>query len=110
MKEDRINPTEKKTISKMIEMYCIKHHQMTESILCDDCIELKKYALKKLSVCKFGDNKPACKKCTIHCYNPEMKEKIRKVMRYSGPRIVLVNPILAFKHMLKFFYQDSIKE
>lgn len=90
---------EKKTIAVMIQMYCKSKHQTIS--LCDDCKELLNYANKKLDYCKWKENKPTCKKCPTHCYKPDMKKKIKKVMRYSGPRLLLKHPILLIKHVLK---------
>ncbi|MGA3290750.1 MAG: nitrous oxide-stimulated promoter family protein [Candidatus Bathyarchaeia archaeon] len=42
--------------------------------------------------------KSTCGKCLIHCYRPDMKEKVKKVMRYSGPRMLLSHPNLALRH------------
>ena len=43
--------------------------------------------------------KTFCSACKIHCYRNDMAEKIRKVMRYSGPRIIFHHPILATTHV-----------
>ena len=51
------------------------------------------YAQKRLDGCKFGDDKPACTKCKVHCYQSVMRERIRIVMRFSGPFMPLVHPI-----------------
>lgn len=48
----------------------------------------------------YGEEKPTCNKCPIHCYKPEPKEQMRLVMRYSGPRMLLKHPILAVRHLL----------
>ena len=61
--------------------------------------ELEVYAYKRLDMCRFGNNKPNCKRCPIHCYKPEMREKIRQVMRYSGPRMIFHHPIAALRHL-----------
>ncbi|MFS8651978.1 MAG: nitrous oxide-stimulated promoter family protein [Caldibacillus sp.] len=29
---------------------------------------MKKYAWVRLSVCRFGEEKPACSNCSVHCY------------------------------------------
>lgn len=47
------------------------------------------YATARLDRCKFGDGKTKCHKCHVHCYRPDMREKIRVVMRFSGPRMML---------------------
>ena len=35
----------------------------------------------------------------VHCYQTEMREKIRQVMRFSGPRMLLYHPALALWHV-----------
>lgn len=84
------------TVSAMIKIYCKGNHRQEE--LCDECLELAEYADKRVKNCKFGDKKPVCAKCTVHCYKPEMREKIREVMRYSGPRMIK-HPVMLLKHV-----------
>ena len=47
-----------------------------------------------------GETKLACAKCPIHCYQPEVREKVKAVMRYAGPRMIWRHPILALRHWL----------
>ncbi|NLE05371.1 MAG: nitrous oxide-stimulated promoter family protein [Crenarchaeota archaeon] len=89
---------EKKTIEHMVNLYCKKQHK-TKNTLCSDCKEFLDYAKMRLDKCPFQENKSTCGKCLIHCYNPEMKEKAKKIMRYSGPRLMLYHPILALHHV-----------
>ncbi len=91
---------EKKTIRTMVGMYCAGHHKVKIG-LCQECASLLDYAGTRLDKCPFGGKKPACAKCTIHCYNPSMRAKITAVMKYSGPRIMLKHPILALLHGMK---------
>ena len=91
---------EKRTVRQMVEIYCHgKKH--TAKGLCEECSALLDYAYQRLDHCKFGEEKPTCKKCPIHCYKPEMKEKIRETMRYAGPRMILYHPVAAIKHLLR---------
>lgn len=90
---------EKKTIKLMIEIYCRKKHKHKDS-LCDECTELLEYAHKRLSFCKFGENKSTCGKCPIHCYKKDMKAKIKDVMKFSGPRLIIYNPLELIRHAL----------
>ncbi len=69
----------------MVEVYCHDHHG-TKSDLCSECRELLEYAEVRLDRCPYGENKPTCNKCPIHCYKPAPKEQMRLVMRYSGPQ------------------------
>jgi len=90
---------EKRVIKLMIELYCHKKHQHKSHGLCDECQELLTYAHKRLSFCKFGDEKTTCQKCPIHCYKKDMKQKVKDVMRFSGPRVLIYSPIEFFRHM-----------
>lgn len=90
---------EKKVIKLMIEIYCKKNHKCKHE-LCEECAELLNYAHLRLSHCKFGDDKTTCSKCPIHCYKKDMKEKVKKVMKFSGPRLLIYNPIELIRHCL----------
>ncbi len=74
--------TEFKTVKAMVEVYCKDHHG-TKGELCAECRELLEYAEVRLDRCPYGEDKPTCNKCPIHCYKPEPKEQMRLVMRYS---------------------------
>jgi hypothetical protein len=90
---------EYKTISAMVNIYCRSHHH-SDSIPCHECNAFLIYANEKLDRCPYGQNKPTCNKCTIHCYKPSTREQARKIMRYAGPRMLLWHPILAIKHFI----------
>lgn len=90
---------EKTTVTAMIELYCRKNHNSTE--LCTDCDKLNNYALQKLELCPHGEEKTPCSHCVTHCYSSKMKEHIKIVMRFSGPRMLLNHPIMAVNHLLK---------
>ncbi|USD68068.1 nitrous oxide-stimulated promoter family protein [Vibrio sp. SCSIO 43136] len=89
-----------KTVDAMVSIYCRDHHGTVDG-QCDQCKELLEYAHTKLDRCPYGESKPACNKCPIHCYKPEPKEQMRLVMRYSGPRMLLPHPILSIRHLIK---------
>ena len=90
---------EKRTVSAMIALYCQAHHPAADTP-CAECRKLQDYALARLDRCPFGDKKPTCAKCPIHCYKPGMKARIRDVMRYAGPRMLARHPLLAAMHQL----------
>jgi len=90
---------EKATVEAMIKLYCKQQHKPSQA-LCPDCQELLRYANKRVEQCKFGEKKTVCGDCPVHCYKKEMREKIQGVMRYSGPRMLLYHPLMAFQHLL----------
>lgn len=89
---------EKRTVSRMIELYC--RHKAGLPEITDEFRELERYAHQRLDRCKFGSRKPSCKRCPIHCYKPAMREKIREIMRWAGPRMLLYDPIAAIRHLI----------
>lgn len=91
---------EKRTIELMINIYCRKKHKTEKGELCEQCRELLEYANKRLTYCKFGDNKSTCSRCPIHCYKKDMKIKVKEVMRFSGPRLIIYSPMEFIKHLL----------
>lgn len=56
-------------------------------VLCPACQKLLNHGIAKLLLCPY-DPKPMCKKCETHCYAPGYREKIRKVMKFSGLYLV----------------------
>lgn len=103
---DRIE-REKATAGRMIEIYCGAKHAQEKSAsggaLCPSCDELLAYAIERLNSCRFAGGKPACSKCPVHCYKKDMREKIREVMRFSGPRMIFRHPLLAVFHIFDTF-------
>ena len=106
---------EEKTIAAMIALYCRDHHSGAASPageraggstgqdgdgLCPDCAELLAYARLRLEKCRYGADKPTCANCETHCYRPAMREQVRVVMRYSGPRMLKLHPVLAVAHLV----------
>jgi hypothetical protein len=91
---------EMKTMDAMLRLYCKGMHGGKDG-LCADCSELLEYSMERLSKCQFGADKPTCSKCQVHCYKPEMRERVKTVMRYSGPRMLKGSPLLALKHMMR---------
>jgi hypothetical protein len=89
---------ERRTIDAMVRIYCRYHHG-TRGELCRECADLHEYALLRLDRCRYQDGKPTCANCPVHCYRPDMRERVREVMRYSGPRMLLRHPYLALAHL-----------
>ena len=122
---DRI-ADEKKVVALMIRMYCRRHcrqqgrtditdradrtsdinqadnsSRTATSPLCPECAALLDYALRRLDSCRFGNGKPSCRKCPVHCYRADMRERIRTVMRWAGPRMIFHHPLAATRHLLR---------
>lgn len=88
---------EKNIVKLMIMKYC--KGQKHSSIPCENCSGLIEYVEKKLDLCPFMETKTYCSNCKIHCYSPNMREHIKEIMRYSGPRMIFSNPIITIDHI-----------
>lgn len=80
---------EKQVVSQMIALYCRKKHGGKKQ-LCPACAALDRYARQRSDRCPFMETKTFCSNCRVHCYRPDMREQIRQVMRFSGPRDVVL--------------------
>lgn len=98
---------EGRTIAVMIGIYC--HAQHGNGGLCAECSELLAYADERLRLCPFQEGKTTCAKCHVHCFQPDMREKTRVVMRYSGPRMLRRHPILAMRHFLDRTRKEPVR-
>ena len=91
---------EKETVSLMIALYCRKKHY-TNGSLCEACQALNDYAIMRSDKCPFMESKTFCSNCRVHCYKPDMRERIREVMRFSGPRMIFHHPVMAIRHVIE---------
>lgn len=91
-----------RTVRYMIGMHCRDRHGAADATddLCSECAKLAEYARYRLDACRYGAGKPVCARCPTHCYRPEMRERIRQVMRHSGPRMLLAHPGMAIRHLI----------
>ena len=88
---------ERKLIPVMIRSYCHGKHGTKGEELCEEC--------------KAKVNKQFCSFCKIHCYKPEMREKIKDVMKWAGPRMIFTHPVFAFKHVFQMIsYKRKLKK
>lgn len=111
---------EAQMVSQMIALWCRGHHHgghgsrqagsadestrvklgLRTVTLCPECAELQAYAVARIKHCPHMVTKTFCSACPSHCYRPAMRERIREVMRWSGPRMVIYRPITAVRHAI----------
>lgn len=91
---------EKYVVSEMITLYCKKRHGCKNG-LCAECQELLEYAKLRSDKCPFMETKTFCSNCKVHCYKKDMRDRIGKVMRFSGPRMIFTHPVLAVSHVIE---------
>jgi hypothetical protein len=98
--KDRSISREKKTFNCMLQIYCNYHHK-EEKTLCCSCQELLAYTTQRIEKCPLGEKKSTCARCEIHCFKQDMREAVREVMIFSGPKMIWTHPVLAFFHFIK---------
>lgn len=89
-----------RVLALFTRVYCANHHidrQRSPVVLdlpgskphacCAECADFLAYAIERRQRCPL-DPKPSCKHCTIHCYRPGHREKVREIMRYSGRALI----------------------
>lgn len=96
---------EKQIVEEMITIYCRKRHKNKSKSLCPQCQALADYARERTDHCPYMAEKSFCSQCKTHCYRSDMREQIRQVMRFAGPRMIFHRPIAALRHL----YYSKIK-
>ncbi|MDH3998578.1 MAG: nitrous oxide-stimulated promoter family protein [Desulfuromonadales bacterium] len=99
-----------KVLGRFTTVYCQAHHRDQEKAslvnvagtsdeselnrlplasycVCDQCREFLLYAFKRRLCCPL-EEKPSCKHCEIHCFRAGHREKVREIMRFSGPYLI----------------------
>lgn len=91
---------EKETVDCMIGIYCRGVHRDEggeNSARRAAAAGVRRSSHGKMP--RFMETKTFCSACKVHCYSKEMQEKIREVMKYAGPRMLFVHPLLAIRHV-----------
>jgi predicted amidophosphoribosyltransferase len=99
---------EAKTMEVMVAIYCHDQHG-TPNGVCKECSELIEYANGRLERCPFQEGKTTCAKCPIHCYRPAPRERMKAVMRHSGPRMLWRHPIMTVFHLWDGLRKEPIQ-
>jgi len=93
----------------MIIMYCRNNHYTVKD-LCDSCEELFNYAIRKIGKCKYKIRNLVCSECMIHCFQNEKRNKIKKVMKYSGQKMIFRHPFLSLLYIKNKLISIVIKQ
>jgi hypothetical protein len=91
------------TMTRMVGIYCADHHDGSANELCESCQGFLDYAQRRLDKCPYGEDKPTCANCPVHCYKPTQRAQAKAIMRYAGPRMLLRHPLLTIAHQLDGF-------
>lgn len=99
---------ENQVIEMMIDIYCKGNkHSRQKGHLCESCQALLDYAKMRSEKCPRKGEKTFCSTCPIHCYKSEYRVKVKEVMKYAGPRMLYIHPVIAIKHMINTYKYKS---
>lgn len=87
-------------IAKFTQVWCAGHdHTHRQSLhlpeglkpvsLCPGCSKFMQYAIARRIHCPIEAEKPSCKHCRIHCYAQPERELVKRIMAWSGRRMIL---------------------
>ena len=108
---ERKRQREKRVVREMIGVYCRGHHGTKKGELCGTCAALAAYAEERSDKCPFMESKTFCSNCKVHCYKPDMRERIKDVMKWAGPRMIFTHPIFAIKHVFQMIsYKRKLRK
>lgn len=82
----------------MVAIWCRDRHGHDRP--CAQCSSFLAYAEQRLARCPYGDRKPTCARCPVHCYRHEQREHARAVMRHAGPKMLFRHPWLTLTHFV----------
>lgn len=97
---ERKRRSEQEMVRKMIEIYCRGRHKSRKGCLCPECEALAAYAHARTEHCPRMAEKTFCSACPRPCYKPQLREQMKQVMRYAGPRMLLHDPVAAVRHLV----------
>jgi len=86
-------------VRQMVQLTCADQHSTTGD-LCEECAALLDYVAARIARCPYGEEKPTCRRCPIHCYRPVERQRIKEVMAHAGPRLLLRGDLAALKHLI----------
>ena len=87
------------TMEKIIHLYCHAKHGTPSGSLCTECQAVRDYAAQRIRKCPHMATKTFCSRFKTHCYEPIYRQKIQRMMRWGGPRLIFDSPILVLRHM-----------
>lgn len=88
---------DQRVVEAMIRMYCKGVHHAS-SVPCPSCQALIDYCRVRVEHCPREAEKTFCSSCPHPCYAPRMRQQIKVVMRWAGPRMLFHHPILLIRH------------
>ena len=93
-----------KVLLQFTAVYCREKHDDDRSVIttdesqlqrlplqkhpvCDECQDFLLYAFDRRLCCPL-EERPVCKHCHVHCYEPRRRDKVREIMRFSGQYLI----------------------
>lgn len=93
---------DRKTLEAIGFIYCDAHHDgpKDDASLCPSCREAVETTLERTQRCP-NNHDGNCQDCDIKCQRGAAQERIKEIMRYSAPRMLLRHPFMTFAYLRK---------
>lgn len=96
---------DRRTVEAIGQIYCHDHHGNAERDsggLCANCREAIELTIQRTEACPHGHS-GNCEDCKTHCQHGQAQENIKKIMRYSAPRMAYKHPIMTLRYIRRKF-------
>ncbi len=94
---------DRQTLEAIGFIYCRAHHldePKDAQGLCPSCREAIEGTLLKTLQCPYN-HAGNCQDCTIHCQRGESQARIKTIMAYAAPRMLLRHPVMTARYLGK---------
>lgn len=88
---------ERRLLSCMVAYYCRKNHG-NRVRLCPECADVDRF-IRQRCHCPRQEATRLCRSCPAQCGRPELKEKLRRMVRYACPRMLFRHPVTVSRYV-----------
>lgn len=111
LKEIMKKPAEdRRTVEAIGQIYCKGNHGGAERDsggLCAECREAIELTIRRAEACPHGHT-GNCEDCHTHCQHGRAQENIKRMMRYSAPRMAYRHPVMTFRYLRRKFKRKQL--
>ena len=84
-------------------MYCKAHHASSVKGphgLCEECTATVAFTHERTKNCPYG-HAHNCQDCTTKCNRGQQQQRVKAMMRYAAPRMLLRHPLMTMDYLSK---------
>lgn len=92
-----------RTLQAIGSIYCAAHHAgalKDDAGMCEECAAVIKYTHERASACPYN-HEGNCQDCKLKCNRGEQQQRIKAIMKYAAPRMLVKHPIMTMEYLAK---------